>query len=232
MKRLMTIALVAAGVALPVCAQRGGGSRGGFAGQSAPAFHGGFTPSTHFSYAARPVGNGSRFVGAAPAYRGGSGALRPTRPLPVRRPGRFYGAGLPYGYGGGYGSGWVAPYYLGYPDSDGYDPGPNGPSKVADDASQSYVTLPSDQGPPVPPDRYQAYAPSAPAPQPEPEEAVTLIFKDGRAPEQIHNYMLTRTMLYVRDQHKRQIPVADLDLAATAKANRSAGVEFQIPGVQ
>jgi hypothetical protein len=69
-----------------------------------------------------------------------------------------------------------------------------------------------------------------PAPPPEPEEAVTLVFKDGRAPEQIHNYMLTRTTLYVQDEHRREIAVGDLDLDATRKANKDAGVEFQLPG--
>jgi hypothetical protein len=60
-------------------------------------------------------------------------------------------------------------------------------------------------------------------------DAVTLVFKDGRPPETIHNYALTRTTLYVTDGRHRQIPVADLDLAATEKANREAGVMFQLP---
>jgi hypothetical protein len=71
-----------------------------------------------------------------------------------------------------------------------------------------------------------------PAPPPEPEEAVTLVFKDGRPPEQIHNYMLTRTTLYVQDEHRREIAVGDLDLAATEKANTDAGVAFRLPGMQ
>jgi hypothetical protein len=61
-------------------------------------------------------------------------------------------------------------------------------------------------------------------------EAVTLVFKDGRPPEQIHNYILTRTTLFVRDQHARKIPTDQLDLAATAKVNQDAGVDFQLPG--
>jgi len=242
MKRLMAIALVVAGVALPVCAQRGGGARGGFSGHSAPAFHGSFAPATHFSYASGPVYSGSRFAAASPAYRGGSVAgYRPVRPGPGGGRGRFYGAGIPYGYG----AGWVAPYYLGYPDSgDGYsDSGDyNGPvtaPDAVDDGSQGYLAPPPpDQGPP-PPDAYayQAYAEppassvaaSAPASAPEPEDAVTLIFKDGRPPEKIHNYALTRTTLYVRDGHKQDILVSDLDLIATEKANRDAGVAFQLP---
>ena len=61
------------------------------------------------------------------------------------------------------------------------------------------------------------------------EAAVTLIFKDGRPPKQIHNYILTRDMLYVGDRYPSQIPVDQLDLEATAKVNRDAGVEFRLP---
>lgn len=60
-------------------------------------------------------------------------------------------------------------------------------------------------------------------------EAVTLVFKDGRPPVKIHNYALTRTTLYVTDSKPQEIPVADLDLAATEKVNREAGVKFQLP---
>lgn len=59
--------------------------------------------------------------------------------------------------------------------------------------------------------------------------AVTLVFKDGRSPEKIHNYALTRTMLYVTDAQPQEIPVADLDLPATEKVNNEAGVKFQLP---
>jgi hypothetical protein len=66
-------------------------------------------------------------------------------------------------------------------------------------------------------------------PAPTREEAVTLIFKDGRPPEQIHNYLLTRTTLFVGDQGRRAIPTDQLDLVATAKVNQDAGVDFQLP---
>jgi hypothetical protein len=60
-------------------------------------------------------------------------------------------------------------------------------------------------------------------------DAVTLMFKDGRAPEKIHNYALTRTTLFVTDGRRQEIPVASLDLAATEKVNRAAGVRFELP---
>jgi hypothetical protein len=70
---------------------------------------------------------------------------------------------------------------------------------------------------------------AAPAPAAENTEAVTLVFKDGRASEQIHNYILSRNTLSVLDGRHRDIPVDQLDLVATEKANREAGVDFHLP---
>ncbi len=67
-----------------------------------------------------------------------------------------------------------------------------------------------------------------PAPLPE-EEAVTIVFKDGRPPEQIRNYALTRTALYITGARVRTIPVDQIDLAATEMINEKAGVEFHLP---
>ena len=61
------------------------------------------------------------------------------------------------------------------------------------------------------------------------EDAVTVIFKDGRQPEQIHNYLLTSTTLTVLDARYRQIPLDDVNVAATEAANRAAGVDFRVP---
>jgi hypothetical protein len=98
-----------------------------------------------------------------------------------------------------------------------------------------YGQYPGGYGPPdaYPPAPRSPYQPSANEPRPsatlETEAAVTLVFKDGRPPEQVHNYVLTRTTLYVQDQNRRNIPVDELDIAATAKTNLDAGVVFQVP---
>jgi hypothetical protein len=145
---------------------------------------------------------------------------------------------------GGYGNGaWVAPYYLAYPDDFGYDDGDGygdsgggyvdqgvGPQVAEPDSGQG--PYPEDGPYAGPGDPGAPYAaPVAPRTRQRltPEDAVTLIFKDGRPPEQIHNYMLTKTTLYVTDARRREIPVESLDLVATAKANRSAGVDFALP---
>jgi len=125
------------------------------------------------------------------------------------------------------------PYPLGYPETAGSDES-MAPSNVTpsnqDNAGDGggYDGQPEEHWPshgPYPP------APdlSQPAPAPASEEAVTIIFKDGRPAEQIHNYILTRSTLIVGDRQRREIPTDQLDLAATAKVNQDAGVEFSLP---
>ena len=117
-----------------------------------------------------------------------------------------YGARQPYGdYG-----------------SQGYGPDPG---------YQSPNYQPSSYSPPQP--GRQLYAPSsAPvesAAAIKPEAPVTLIFNDGRPPEHIHNYLLTSTKLTVLDATYREIPLDQINIAATEEANRSAGIDFRVP---
>jgi hypothetical protein len=194
--------------------------------RSASAFHGGFaSPAGRYGAARGPISNASRPLSLNPAVHTQRPNFYNRRPgytasFRDRRP--YYGAGIPYV------SGWVDPDYLDYPDNGGYDSSANPP----DDSINGYAPQGTDQGAPSPYTE-QASAepqPALPTPPPENEEAVTLIFKDGRPAEQIHNYALTRTTLYVSDGHRREIPVDQLDLAATEKANHDAGVDFHIPG--
>ena len=179
----------------------------------------------------------ARVVAPMGGYRGGVGprvagpGARAGRPAfysrRVRAYGRLRGGG--YGYGYPVAGGFVVPYELGYPDTVGYDAGP-----AVNAEPQNYVDVQPDPG------AMQGYgAPEAPqvadaAPQrvaaipPAPEDAVTIIYKDGRS-EQIHNYALTRTTLYVTDKRRREIPLEQVDVAATEKVNHDAGVEFQVP---
>ncbi|WP_263358028.1 hypothetical protein [Acidicapsa ligni] len=183
------------------------------------------------------------FANSRSGYRNGDHSHRPPYRSPYRadyRVGVLPGAG--WSGGGWSGAGWIGSDYLGYPDDDGdgdYGAYPNdaGDGAYADDG---YEASPDEQGPPPP---YLAYRQSYDAPHPLDlsapprssaaplsESAVTLVFKDGRAPIQVHNYILTRTTLSILDQSHRIIPVSELDLAATEKANRDAGVDFDLPG--
>lgn len=64
------------------------------------------------------------------------------------------------------------------------------------------------------------------------EEPITVIFKDGRQPEKMQNYMMSSSALTDLDrQHYQQIPLDQIDIAATEQANRAHGVLFQVPSV-
>jgi hypothetical protein len=131
---------------------------------------------------------------------------------------------LNYGYYGG-GSGY----------SDDYSDEPQGAADAGSQqaAAQGYDPNNGEQEPyppqPYPPARpaYQAAAVSEPASdQPE----VTLLFKDGRTPQQVTNYAVTQTTLYVLDgARRREIPLDQIDLPQTEKTNRAAGVDFEVP---
>jgi hypothetical protein len=230
MKRLYAIALVglvAAGLFPPVFAQRSA-SHGSFSAHSAPAFRGSFSASAPHTFLGAPryTGRGPlsvspRFLSSnrnllsRPAYNYGTRGYR--RPYPSR-----YRYGVPY-----LGAAWIAPGYvdsgyLGYPDTSTYDDSQAPPDYAAYGDAPPY--------PPPPTSLYPAYTEPPPPSQPVPDEdAVTLIFKDGRPREQIHNYAMTRTTLYVRDQRHQDIPLDQLDFEATQKVNHAAGVDFQLP---
>jgi hypothetical protein len=67
-------------------------------------------------------------------------------------------------------------------------------------------------------------------PQSVPDQpAITVVFKDGRTPLQIHNYAITSSTLFVLDEHKRDIPLNEIDIAATQKTNQEQGLDFKLP---
>jgi hypothetical protein len=233
MKRLVAIALVLAAAVLPASAQRGG-SRGGFSGRglsgaSRPSF-GGNSNFSHYSsgISRRPIASANSRSSFYPGSRLPIG--RPVRSrYPIRRgtPVR----GLAYGFPG-------AVSYVGYPFLNtpfdaGYDPGyaespPIPYAAPAPDPAYGY-SFPQDQPPPYQAEQQRPAAVVRSANVPEPV-ATTLIFKDGRAPEKIHNYLTTRSTLTVIDGPRHHdIPVADLDIPATVQANRDAGSGFQLP---
>jgi hypothetical protein len=59
--------------------------------------------------------------------------------------------------------------------------------------------------------------------------AVVLVFRDKHR-EEVQNYGLVgRTLWIFTEQRARKIPLSELDLPATTKANEERGVEFQVP---
>lgn len=206
--------------------------------RSAPMARGGFAPSAAFRGAARPFS--ARGYAVPPRFA--PPALRPVTAAPASAP-AFYQrnrgypstrrvrglniAAYPVGIVG------FLPYGGFYDDS--YDDlsAPAGPTALqqpdygyADspypDYGAEYAAYPQPEAQPA----TIAEVPSTPAAA----DTVTLVFNNGRPPEQIQNYLATRTTLTVIDgTRRRDIPVAELDLAATVKANRDAGIDFQLP---
>jgi hypothetical protein len=85
-------------------------------------------------------------------------------------------------------------------------------------------------------DDQDMYARSAPLPPPHqarPTEtlpATVLVFRDQHKQE-VQNYAIVgQTLWNFAPQHTQKIPLSDLDLPATTKANDERGVDFRLPG--
>ncbi len=85
-------------------------------------------------------------------------------------------------------------------------------------------------------DLYGPWAPQPPREHREHEElneaapATVLVFRDEHKQE-IHNYAIVgQTLWNFNPQHTQKIPLSDLDLPATTKANDERGVSFHVPG--
>jgi hypothetical protein len=64
----------------------------------------------------------------------------------------------------------------------------------------------------------------------EPGQATVLVFRDQRKQE-VQNYAIVGQTLWIfSPQRREKIPLAEIDLAASAKANEDRGVEFRVPG--
>lgn len=209
-----------------------------------PAFRGGIAPATAFRSGARPLIPGSgAYPPALPQFA--PPALRYTSIEPSPAP-RFYQKNNTYrttrrtrglaiiGYPTSvvgvlpsdlYDDSWndlsypSQPTALQQPDYGYNEYPPSNP--YYPDYGAEYAQYPQ-PGEPAP----AAEVPSTPATA----ETVTLIFNNGQPPEQIQNYIATRTTLTVFNGTRHyDISVADLDVPATIKANRAAGIDFSLP---
>ena len=80
-------------------------------------------------------------------------------------------------------------------------------------------------------DLYARQAPLPPreAERSDPAPPTVLVFRDQRTQE-VNNYAIVgRTLWNFAPQHTQKIPLSDLDLPATTKANEDRGVDFRIP---
>ena len=183
------------------------------------AFAGTHSSSAYRSIRGSRSTRGPRYPVASPLDR----ALAHPIPGPGTTAGhtyRFMERECRYGY-----PGLIGGYPYGYGDSMGSDD-----SQASAECCSRWKRCPAAA---LQPPALEPSQPSAGISQqsqaPGSQDAVTIIFKDGRPPEQIHNYLLTRTTLYVNDSYRHDIPTSQLDLIATAKVNHDAGVDFSLP---
>jgi len=157
--------------------------------------------------------------------------------------GSYSGRGYRYG-----GWSYVIPYYYPVDDSAyGYDYvgggsgpelysgppiGPNDPTlhiMAEQPPARPYFQEPPDApayAPPRPP--MAPFAVAAPPAEVKPSDPTVLVFRNGRHQE-VTNYAIMGDTLYVFDEGRKKIALADLDIPATVKANDDRGTEFRMP---
>jgi hypothetical protein len=159
--------------------------------------------------------------------------------------GRFHSRGgafaVPYYYipFGGYGYDYD---YVGGPDV--YSGPPNMYSGPPPGANESTLHIIVEQAPaqsygPPADDTRAASAPPPPVRQEQPptardtkpREPTVLVFRDGHQQE-VGNYAIMGQTVYVLDDRTQKIPLANLDVPATVKANDDQGMEFKVPAIQ
>ena len=126
------------------------------------------------------------------------------------------------GYGPGYG------YDPGYADAVPYTGYGDAPEGDAPQAPQwpAYSQAPAPQAPMA----RSPYAGSIADSSPVAEQPLTVIFKDGRTPAKMQNYMVNAEALTDLDQqHYEKIPLDQIDIAATEQTNRARGLDFHVP---
>ncbi|HUK26315.1 MAG TPA: hypothetical protein VLV49_17165 [Terriglobales bacterium] len=168
--------------------------------------------------------------------------LFPLNPNPPR-----IGHHRPYSYGygyGGYGAAYpvaVPVYVLPYGEDVQQPEEQVVTSEPAEDEYRGGPTIFDRRGPGTPAraeepqandyaSNSQPAAEPAPAPPPAENQPMTLlVFKDGRQLE-VQNYAIVGSELYdLTPERRHKIALADLDLAATAKANDERGIDFELP---
>jgi hypothetical protein len=227
---LFIVAFVLVVASLQLSAQHGGGhasagGHGGMAGHSGGRAVSGMHSGAGF--AARPAARGSSF--RQPLSSRNFNHARGTR---IRTNG-FRNNCYGYGCRGRYGYPWLGgafdPYW-GWDSGSSYDQDREGEIGLANEMNAQSLDEQRmrEQG------DQDIYAKSAPPP-PHKEErteaapATVLVFRDQRKQE-VQNYAIVgQTLWNFAPQHTEKIPLSDLDLPATTKANDERGVDFRVP---
>jgi hypothetical protein len=231
---------------VPLSAQHGGGhasggghgfsgGHGGFSGShmgGGHAFSGGHSGSGfagHSSASASARGFASRPSSSARGVNRGvnhSGAGVRLRTYGLRNRGYGYGAyGSPWLYGGFYDPYWWWDSGSRFDYDRQYETGLANEMN-AQSLEEQRLRRQSDQ---------DVYAKSAPLP-PRPARATealpatVLVFRDQHKQDVLNYAIVGQTLWNFAPEHTQKIPLSDLDLPATTKANDDRGVSFRLPG--
>jgi hypothetical protein len=226
MRRWQAVAaLGAAFLTLSAWGQRRGGISGGFAGHAGFAGRGGGVRGpmmTRFPVFAGVQRGGVRF---------GNRFDRPfSSPSFFHHHRRFfrgwpYAYGYPYyGYPGYYGNdSYSADSYQSYPPYD------YSAAYVDRDREQAEIDRLENEVDRLREEREPRESQASPAHSKADAQPTQLVFRDRRT-EEVRNYAIVgQTFWIFSEQRARKIPLADLDIPATKKANDDRGVEFQLP---
>jgi len=200
---------------------------------------------TRGGYVARGGGyaggyHGSSYWGGG--YRGGYWhgypGHYPYHPYYGRYPYRWGYGGYGYGWYGypwfslGWYGGWPGTYYS-YPDASYptyvYSYPDNGNASV-DYNQQQEINQLNDEVARLRAEQQAGAAREAPQPpQAQIHAATVLVFRDQHS-EEIQNYAIVGKTLWVfTEQRARKIPIAELNVPATTKANEARGIDFRLP---
>ena len=250
---LLIAAFVSLLASLPLLGQRGGGGHasvgghGGFASHGSFGGHmsgGGHTGSGHSfggthsgsSFAPHSFGRGSSFGHPSSFHRtfpgrgrNRSGVGLRTRNRDFRNNCRGFGCRDRFPW---WDAGAFDPYWW-WDSGSSYDQDQENQIGLANEMNQQSL---DEQGMRQQDDQ-DFYARSAPAPRrqqehPDPDPTTVLIFRDQHKKE-VQNYAIVgQTLWSFAPQHTEKIPLAELDIPATQKANEDRGVDFRLPAAQ
>jgi hypothetical protein len=230
---IFMVALGVAFFAVPLCAQRGGHGGGGYGS----GYHGGGYGS---GYHGGGYGGSSWGGGYRGGYWHGYPGHYPYYPNYGRYPYRWGYGGYGYGWYGypWFSSGWYGGYswpdaYYSYPDASYpvyVSPPPDNSNAYVDYKQQQEINQLNDEVARLRAEQQSSAARTAPQPpQAQIHAATVLVFRD-RHSEEIQNYAIVGKTLWVfTEQRARKIPIAELNVPATTKANEARGIDFRLP---
>jgi hypothetical protein len=233
------VVLLASLASVPLLAQHGGGHASG-GGHGGMAAHGSFSGHGGSGHALGGMRSGSNL--GSRAFSRGSGFNRGFAGRSFNHSNSFrlrtYGFRNCFGYPcrGAYGYPWLYggaldPYW--WNSGSSYDQEQQYQTGLANEMNQQSLEEQRmrEQG------DQDAYARSAPPPPRQHQEerteaapATVLVFRDQHQQE-VQNYAIVGQTLWTFDpKHTQKIPLSDLDIPATTKANDANGVDFHLPG--